>query len=129
MKFRTRAAGTRFSHHPEIILFPPGYHMNRGVEASGFENCRPDRMCFLIKLSRITIFWLINGGIEFEGGTSKHPLEFPSPFNCILFEIIAERPITKHLRKKCDDRYPSPHLLGHCVFLLPGCTFGYQQLS
>ena len=100
MELATGAAGARFSHHPEIVLFASAHDMDFRIESCGFENPRPEDVGFLIELSRVTRFGLVYGCVKTIGWkVPSVDQKLPSPFDGFLFEVVPKRPIAEHFEK------------------------------
>ena len=93
VNFRARATGACIAHFPEIVflvtvddvIFGEVFFPNSG----GFVITSETVVIRAFKYCCIKIF-----GVEFQ-----HINEiFPSPIDCLLFEVIAKRPVTEHFK-------------------------------
>ena len=76
-------------------------NLHRGIAAFGNKQSGPDVVGFLIETSGIAYFGGIDGGVKSVGGQAPaFDHQFPGPLNGFLFEIIAERPISEHFKKR-----------------------------
>ena len=95
MDFAAWAARPRLAHFPEVVLLFAGMH------AFGREDFQPQLASFVVRLQAF-------GGIALEV-SSVQPIrlqppaidqQLPGPLDCFGFEVIAERPIAEHLKKR-----------------------------
>ena len=100
MEFGAGAAGSRLTHHPEIILPVAWDDMDRWIESLGAEQFRPEGMGLLVEGGRISGFRAVDRCVESLGWEfpSLHD-QFPRPLDRLTLEVIPERPISQHLEK------------------------------
>ena len=99
MQFTTWTAGTGFAHHPKVIFLTSRYNMGGRIESGRFKNRAPDVVSFLVKFCGVTFFGFVYCGIKpFRREIPFFNQQLPSPFYCILFEVIPERPISQHFK-------------------------------
>ena len=142
---RTRTAGTDLAHFPEVIL---GSQWNSAVyvlvsfkDVVVGEVRSPDRVGFLIARNAVLLRALEVGGIETRGVQLVDlRQEFPGEVDGSFFEVVSERPVSKHLeegvviprvRKSTQNSptRPYPHHQDRCAFHQHGCTSESCTLS
>ena len=101
VEFRAGAAGAGLAHHPEVVLDAAKDDVDGGVAAFGAEQGGPQVPGFLVELAGIAGLRAINRGVEAVGRQAPaidHQL--PGPGDGFLLEVIAERPIAEHFKKR-----------------------------
>jgi hypothetical protein len=103
MDFGARAAGAGVAHHPEIILLVAVDDVDGGIEAGALEDFRPDVAGLLVEVGGIVFRFVgrIDGGEEAPGGDAPDFREkFPTPFERLALEVVAEGPVAEHLEER-----------------------------
>ena len=100
MQLRARPAGPRLSHHPEVVVRIAIHHMHLRIHSLARKERRPCVVRLLVEFTRIPFPGRIHRSIEplHREAPTLHN-EFPCPRNCLLFEVIAERPVAQHFEK------------------------------
>ena len=100
MQFRTRAARTGLSHHPEIVLLVAVDDVHLRVQPGRAELLRPETPRLFVAFGRIAGGRIVNRGVEPLRREFPSPDDqLPCPFDRFFFEIVAERPVPEHLEK------------------------------
>ena len=95
MQFTTWTAGAGFAHHPKVIFQPP--NVGGRIESGRFKI--EHQMSDFLSNSAGSIFGFVYCGIKpFRREIPFFNQQLPSPFYCILFEVIPERPISQHFK-------------------------------
>ena len=102
MQLGARSARARVAHHPEIVLLVAVDNVHVRIESRPPEQGGPQVPGLLIPGSRIAEgrIGLVNRCVQTlrrEFPAANH--QFPSPFDRLLLEIIAERPVPEHLEE------------------------------
>src|SRR5438105_431645 len=75
--------------------------MNSWIEPGFCEKCGPARVGFLIEFRRVPNSRFVDGRVEpIWREFPAFNEQFPSPTNRLLFKIVTETPIPKHLEKR-----------------------------
>ena len=101
MKFGARAAGTGFTHHPEVVFDITVNDLDFRIATRRAEKFCPDVVSFLVEVSWIAGFRCVDRCVE--SMRRKSPAsdnQFPCPLDGFFFEIVSERPVPEHFEKR-----------------------------
>ncbi len=102
VKLRTRTAGARVSHHPEIVLLVPVDDVNLRIQTSGGHDLGPVIVGFLIELGGIALGLIrrIHRGVDPILRELPNPgHQLPGPLDRFPFEVIPKGPVPQHLEE------------------------------